>query len=405
MDGRTRDPEGPADHPPEGVAPRPGLLRGRRYRRRHQDEAGVPDEEGLPQDRPHGVGRKIVSGLLSYGVVLAIFLFLIPKLMGGQSAAGAIESIKPVTWVFAVLLGVANLASNWPPICVGLPGLRLREAGVSNTASAALSNTVPEGGAVATGLTFAMQRSWGFRLEAITLGFTATGLWTNLVRYGLLAVGLVVWAAEDRSVRLALFAAGVTVLMAAVLVVLGLILRRERFARAFGRLAGRIMHPYFRLTHREEPDFADEVAAFRHDLIGLLRTRWLPLTVSMAVSQVMAALVLLVMLRLQGVGADVVGPAQVYVAYASSALVSLVIPVPGGIGVVEATLLAILGVNQTAAVQDQILSAILAYRAATWLLPIPIGAGSYLFWRYNKGWRHTQEEKEALLPITAALAP
>jgi putative heme transporter len=300
------------------------------------------------------------------------------------------------------VLGMANLVSNWPPICVGLPGLRLREAGVSNTASAALSNTVPEGGAVATGLTFAMQRSWGFRLEAITLGFTATGLWTNVIRYGLLALALVAWAVQERSTRLAVLAAALVAVMVVVLVILGLIMRRESFARSFGRFAGHVIHPYFRFTHKAPPDFAELVATFRRDLVGLLRTRWLALTVSMTVSQVMTALVLVVMLRLQGVGADVVGPAQVYVAYASAALVALVIPVPGGIGVVEATLLAILGLDQTAEVQSQILSAIVAYRFATWLLPIPIGAGTYLFWRYNKAWRHTEAEKQAQLPITAA---
>ena len=67
-----------------------------------------------------------------------------------------------------VVLGVVNLATNWPPIVIALPGLRIREAAVTNTASAALSNTVPEGGAVATGLNFAMLRSWGFTLADIT---------------------------------------------------------------------------------------------------------------------------------------------------------------------------------------------------------------------------------------------
>jgi len=209
---------------------------------------------------------------------------------------------------------------------------------------------------------------------------------------------------QARSTTIAALAAAVIVIMVVVLGILGLIAWRESFARSFGRFVGKVIHPYFRLTHRTPPDMAETVADFRRDLTVLLRTRWLALTATMIVSQLMAALVLDVALRLQGVGTDTISNAQVYVAYASSTLVSLIIPVPGGIGVVEATLLAILGHNQPEAVQTQILSAIFAYRAATWLLPIPIGAASYLYWRYNRSWRHTQEEKVALMPITAAPA-
>lgn len=385
-----------------GPADADGTGRSHRFGRRRDVDTGVPDEEGLPRDRPRRLLRKLLSGVITYGTVILIFYFLLPSLTGGtDSATNAIQSIAVTTWVAVLILGLANLASNWPPICVGLPGLRLREAAVSNTASAALSNTVPEGGAVATGLTFAMQRSWGFRLEAITLGFTATGLWTNLVRYGLLAVALLVWSVQSRSAQVAALGAAVTVIMVVALALLVLILRSERFARAFGRLLGRLIGPYFRLRHRPPPDMAEEVAGFRTDLSGLLRTRWLALTLTMIVSQLMAALVLGVSLRLQGVGSDVISNAQVYIAYASATLVALVIPVPGGIGVVEATLLAILGHDQPPAVQTQILSAIIAYRAATWLLPIPIGAVSYVYWRYNRSWRHTQEEKAALLQVTS----
>jgi uncharacterized membrane protein YbhN (UPF0104 family) len=35
----------------------------------------------------------------------------------------------------------------------------------------------------------------------------------------------------------------------------------------------------------------------------------------------------------------------------------------------------------------QLLAAIVMFRMATWLLPIPLGAGTYLYWRHNTSWR------------------
>ena len=129
--------------------------------------AAVPgetsDDAGLPKDRPHGVLRRIISGVLSYGVVVFALWYLFSQLHTSTESQSALALITWWQVLVVVVLGVVNLATNWPPIVIALPGLRIREAAVTNTASAALSNTVPEGGAVATGLNFAMLRSWASR--------------------------------------------------------------------------------------------------------------------------------------------------------------------------------------------------------------------------------------------------
>ena len=137
----------------------------------------VLDGEGLPTDRPRTVGRRIVSGFFSYGVVVLAVFYLLSNLQEGDWTS----AIALITWqmlVVSVVLGVINLATNWPPIVVALPGLKVREAAVTNTAGAALSNTVPEGGAVATGLNYAMLRSWGFTLGDTTSEVIVTGTWS-----------------------------------------------------------------------------------------------------------------------------------------------------------------------------------------------------------------------------------
>jgi uncharacterized membrane protein YbhN (UPF0104 family) len=52
---------------------------------------------------------------------------------------------------------------------------------------------------------------------------------------------------------------------------------------------------------------------------------------------------------------------------------------PGGAGLVEAVLIG--GLVAAGGATPQVVAAVLLYRALTWLLPIPVGIGCYLWWR------------------------
>ena len=54
---------------------------------------------------------------------------------------------------------------------------------------------------------------------------------------------------------------------------------------------------------------------------------------------------------------------------------------PGGVGVVEAGLTGPLIVGLPAAAVARVAAAVLLYRAVTYLLPIPLGALAYVWWR------------------------
>ncbi|MEZ5144279.1 MAG: lysylphosphatidylglycerol synthase domain-containing protein [Acidimicrobiales bacterium] len=344
---------------------------------------------GAPPAAGTSLGRRLVGGVVTFGVVIAIFAFLVPKLSGvtlGEAAA----SITAAGLAVTLLAGLVNLTTNWPPIVVSLPGLRVPQAGVANLTSSAVSNTVPEGGAVATGLTYAIFHSWGFGVRPVTVSILTTGVWTNLVRYSLFAVSLLVVAlGTAQAARWLSVAAIVVVAMAGVVVVFVLGLRSETFTVRLGHLVERVVHPAQRLVRRGPSDLTGALVRFRSDLVGLVTDRWGRLTAWMALSQVTMALVLVVALRAAGIGADEVGVALAFVAYTGASLAALVIPTPGGLGVVEAAYLAILTPFVPADQQAQLLAAIVMFRAATWLLPIPLGAGTYLFWRLNRSWRVT----------------
>lgn len=352
------------------------------------DPPAAPDgEDEAPVAKKKSVARRLVSAVLTYGVVIAIFAFLVPKL-GGVSLGDAVAYITPEALAVTALAGLVNLATNWPPIVVSLPGLRYPQAGVANLSSSAVSNTVPEGGAVATGLTYAIFHSWGFGVRPVTVSILTTGVWTNLVRYSLFAVSLFVVALGSADEAKGIVGSVVVVaVMATVVVLFILLLRSESFTERLGRLAERIAHPVQRLLRRTPSDLTAPLVRFRTDLVGLVSDRWGRLTVWMAISQITMALVLVVALRAVGITNDTVSLAMAFVAYTGTSLVTLIVPTPGGVGVAEAAYMAILGPVVGPDQQAQLLAALFMFRAATWLLPIPLGAGTYLFWRANKSWK------------------
>jgi uncharacterized membrane protein YbhN (UPF0104 family) len=87
---------------------------------------------------------------------------------------------------------------------------------------------------------------------------------------------------------------------------------------------------------------------------------------------------------------------QVVASFAFVRLISAIPITPGGLGVVELGLTAALSSGATSTVATQAATAVLIYRALSYLLPIPIGAGCYIFWRINRSWRKTPEERQAL---------
>ena len=348
----------------------------------------VLDGEGLPTDRPRTVGRRIVSGFFSYGVVVLAVFYLLSNLQEGDWTS----AIALITWqmlVVSVVLGVINLATNWPPIVVALPGLKVREAAATNTAGAALSNTVPEGGAVATGLNYAMLRSWGFTLGDTTSEVIVTGTWSQMTKYILLAIGLVVVTLQGWGPSWVVWVAlGLTALVAVAVVLLTLILRSEGFASRLGarcdRVVGRLRR---RVTRIPDPGLTEGLPLFRTQMVRLLRLCWGRLTVTMVASQLTVVLVLGICVRMQGLDESTISWAVILVAWGLVTFASLLIPTPGGLGVAEVVLVGVLGHGLPASDEAAVLAAVLLYRIATFLVPIPIGLVTYLYWRMSTAWR------------------
>src|SRR6266511_2786209 len=90
-------------------------------------------------------------------------------------------------------------------------------------------------------------------------------------------------------------------------------------------------------------------------------------------------LVLLLALRDVGVSDAQVGWAEVLAVFAFARLATAIPFTPGGVGFVEAVLIA--GLTAAGGARNEVTAAVLVYRALTWGLPIVVGVVCYLWWR------------------------
>ncbi len=331
--------------------------------------------------------RRLLGPLLSVALIVAVFVWFLPQF---TSVADVWTSVRAMTWTEVTLLLLAavwNLATYQFVMVATTPGLTLRQATVSTETTTAVSNTVLGGAAISLGLTYAMNSSWGFSRSRTSVSLLVAGLWNNFVKLGLpvLALVLLAFSAPPTAGRLLAGLAGVAALIAAV-VLLGLLLRSEAAAARIGTTAGRAASALRRPFGRGPVTGWDRATTkFRGRTLLLLRARWHWITLATVVSHLSLFLVLLMALRFVGVGTDQVSTPEALAVFAFARLLTAIPFTPGGLGVVELAL--ITGLSAAGGPRALVAAAVLTFRALTYVLPIPIGLATYVFWRRNRSWR------------------
>src|SRR6266581_1707038 len=192
-------------------------------------------QSGTATARPHHA-RKVLRTVVSVALIAAIFGFAWPQvLLVGSTAA-------------------ASMASYWFMICAVLPSIRLREAAAVNLASNAAANTLPAGGAIGMGVSWAMLSSWGVSTADYVLYTLVSGTWNVLARLGLPALALLVLLTATRPRALLITAAAVGLAALATAVAgLGLLVRSESFALRAGGALQAVLAIVCRLVRRQPP--------------------------------------------------------------------------------------------------------------------------------------------------------
>lgn len=343
--------------------------------------------------------RKALQVLVSAGLVVGIFWYVLGQFADLSEVWAAMRTLSGPEVALLVAAAAWNLVTYWIVTVIATPGLRYPQAAVLTGSTTAVSNSLPAGSAVGVGLTYTMLSSWGFSKSRSTLSVLVTGIWNNFVKLGMPIVALALLALEGESGDGRTVAAlGGLIGLAAAVAVFALILRSEDFARRAGFAGERAMSSLRRVVRKKPVRGWDHaVTRFRSRVIGLVRHRWLALTLSTLMGHLSLYAVLLVTLRAMGVSQDEVSWVQVLAAFAFARLLTAIPLTPGGVGIVELALITAL--TDAGGDDARVVAAVLTYRLLTYVAPILFGAGTYVYWRRNRSWRGSAP------PMPADLAP
>ena len=346
---------------------------------------------------------KVLAPLLSLVIVGGVFFYFLPQF---TSISDVWTSIRSMTWLQTTTLAVValwNLSTYWYLMVATMPGLRIREAAVVTESSTAVSNTLPAGGAIGIALSYAMYDSWGFSRSRSSVSLTVAGVWNNFAKLAMpvLAIALLAFSGGGASTsRIIAGILGVAGLIAAV-TIFALLLRSDDMARRIGLTAGRIASLVIKPFRRPPVRGWDRATVkFRGRTLLLLRARWLLITILTVVSHLSLFAVLLLSLRLVGVSENEVSWIQALAVFAFARLLSAIPLTPGGLGVIEVAL--ITGLAAAGGPRAEVAAAVLIFRALTYVLPIPVGVATYVFWRRNRSWRRPPNTapRTSLVPET-----
>ena len=324
---------------------------------------------------------KVIGAVVSVVVIGGVFVFILPRIADYRAVW---DTIQGLTWEQVAVLAIAelvNLATFAPPYMSALPGLGFWRGSVISQASTASTYIAPGGAAVGMGLAFAMLRGWGFAAGAVTLAVTLTGVWNQLFMLGAptVALALLTHAGGSNTTLRIVALVGLVVFVLAVAACTAAVASSD-LARRVGNTAARLADFGLKLLRRGPVTWDGEaLVRFRLQTVGLLRRRWLPLTLSTCAGQLSVFAVLVVCLRTLGVGESQVTLTEAFAAWTFVRLLGSLPITPGGVGIVELGLTgALVGFGGA---NDSVVAAVLLYRVVTVVPTLVLGLVAGALWK------------------------
>ncbi|MEI6621073.1 MAG: lysylphosphatidylglycerol synthase transmembrane domain-containing protein [Actinomycetes bacterium] len=345
-----------------------------------------------------GIDRKktIIGAIIGIAFLVLVFSKVIPQ-VGDYSQA--LEYIQKMTPLALVMLVVVTLVYLWVygwPFVAAVPGLSYKNGFIVNQSAFAVSNGVPAGGAFGLGLQYAQLTSYRATPTATTAGIGATGVWSVFITLFLPVTGVVALSigGEDAGSYVKAAVIGLLVLIA-VIVLFALILRSEASAVRIGRIADKVANWGIHLFKKDVTlDLTTQILRLRGDIVDLVKRRWHVITVAqIAVSWAQFAILYT---ALVGLSASESTTTPLLVAYGCWAIsqLGIMIPItPGGLGTVDAALIALLTAN---GVDGGIATAAdLVWRASSYIPQMLVGLVSIFYWRWDIKHRDKKEAAQA----------
>jgi uncharacterized protein (TIRG00374 family) len=328
----------------------------------------------------HRSSRSLVKRALAFVVAGVGFYVVFPSLSRVVGAWPELSTLSPIWLAGAVVAEVAAFACNF-----GLQRLVLRTSGWFAVVTAGLVGNVvtavlPGGDAAGAGIQFRMLTAAGVDADQAAGGLTAAAL---LGVGGLFAMPLFALPAiaGGTTVNPGLLHAALLGLVGFVVLVIGgiVILATDEPLRIVGRALQWLWNESFG-RHNKITGLDQRLLSQRDQIRSTLGRDWHRAVLLVGGRLGLDYLCLLCALRATG---SVPNAPLVLLAFAAAQIIALVPITPGGLGIVEASLsgfLMLAGVNTWKAIV-----ATLAYRLASYWLPLLAGAVAYPLYRRRYG--------------------
>ena len=362
----------------------------------------LTDAEAKQSIGAGGIDRKktIIGAIVAIVFLAIVFTRVIPQIGDYAAAAEYVQAMSLASIAGLVAIVIWYLWVYGWPFVAATPGLRYKQGFIVNQSAFAVSNGIPGGGAFGLGLQYAQLTSYQATPTVATAAITATGVWSVFVTLFLPVTGIAALTLSGDDAGK--YVVGAVVVVTALIVIVGLfalILRSEKNAERLGGWANTIVNGVIHWFKKDVTvDVKAQVLKLRHDIVGLVERRWHVITLAqIGVSWSQFAILYVALL---GVTKDV-GMPPLLVAYGCWAIsqLGIMIPVtPGGLGTVDAVLIALLtsfGVDSGAAT-----AADLVWRASSYIPQMAIGLIMIFYWRWDIRHR-VKKVADATDPVTS----
>ena len=319
---------------------------------------------------------------LKRGVVLAVtgvgLYVVFPSVLAVLDAWPSLGDVRPWWFVMVAVLQVSSFGCLWLLLRIALRTGHWWPVVGSQLASNGASRVLP-GGAVSGGVVQAsMLIQAGHRPAAVAGALGSTGLLTTgmLLALPVLVVPAVVAGLPlNHQVRLGLVA---SLILVVGLVAVGFaVLKWDRVIHATARAAGISLAAVWRRADAHA--VADRIVGERDRVAASFSRRWIRALSAAAGNRVLDYATLLA--AVHAIGGEL-RPGLVLLAYVAAAALAMVPITPGGLGVVETGLTAMLVL--VGLPSQQALVATLLYRLASYWLPILLGGAAWVVWQLHR---------------------
>lgn len=349
-----------------------------------------PGEQELTRDgrtspaRPARPALRAAKAAVAALIVTVLMSSVLPRL-AGASWGVVLEALRsvPFAWLGGLaLIWAGGLALNSFVLTGAMPGLTMRRALTLSLTGSAIANLLPIGGAAGVALNYQMARSWGFSRRAIATYTVVTNIWDVAAKLILpvILVPALIWGGDTAYATWHLRSLIPVGVLAVLLGVAGIIGANAGATAWFASRLDRSLSAACGLMRRpREVRWGRHLVDLRADCAGVVRRRWLQMTLAVVAYTASLALLLWGCCQVAGVGLP---PHAILVGFVGERLLSMAGLTPGGAGIVEVGLSGLLIAG--GGVPLAVVTAVLLYRLFTYGLEIPVGGLGVAAWQSQR---------------------